>query len=164
MVKSKCDKKCKDCGGQLVFYGKDKDGHRKYRCKICNKITSEVQRFTSGRIPNKLLGFLHKLIQNNLYNKSDLSDIFTSASKDASKTKLKNVYFNRMYMKNKNQDSVTINCKNPKLLICQHGDDLILYEIPDIKKNGEGKIIVMDKENFIVKPESNPNYTLFKNR
>ena len=26
------------------------------------------------------------------------------------------------------------------------------------------KIIVMDKENFIVKPESNPNYTLFKNR
>lgn len=164
MKRSKCNKKCEKCGKPLTFYGKDKYGQQKYRCKYCRKVLTDVKRFTSGRVANKLLGFLHKILRSNFYNKFDLSFIFKNAAQDDTKSELKNIYYNRMYRKSENKGTITINCKNPKLLICQDGDDLILYEIPNIKKNGEGEIKVIDKENFVINPESNPNYILYKNR
>ncbi len=160
MRKTKSGIKC-ECGGETILFGKTKDGRQKYRCKSCGAVFSKMKHFTSGRKGKRLLSLLLNIISEDFYKKFDLNSIFDSAILKTPKN-LDAIYFCTAY--NKTKGNISIQCNNPKLLICETDNGMILYKIPENKTQEKRTISIIDDKSFPIDPEKNYHYQRYRTR
>ena len=122
---------CIYCNSKKVIKHGFQSGKQRYRCKDCKKVFCETSTGLSySRSEKRLLSMLLNMLENDFYGKADLQEVL----------KLSKKYHNgigkiRFNTKSVNQDhmkdtALTINCYNPKLLICSDDKNITFYQIP----------------------------------
>lgn len=160
MRKTKSEIKC-ECGGETILFGKTKDGRQKYHCKVCGAVFTKMKHFTSGRKGKRLLSLLFNIISKDFYKRFDLNSIFDIAIQKTPKN-LDAIYFSTAC--NKADGNVSIKCNNPKLLICETDNGMILYKIPENKTQEKRTISIIDDKSFPIDPEKNYHYQRYRTR
>lgn len=132
MKKTKCNEVCVYCGSDnVIFYGKQNNKQR-YKCKDCGTIFTENPEFTCERSPKRAMTVLLNLLNNHSYNAKDLSKAFNKMKNDDICKNVNKIRIDTKYVTKKYESSIpfTIDCYNPRLLICADDDVITFYPLP----------------------------------
>lgn len=151
MKKSKCNKTCINCGGNnVIFYGKQNNGKQRYKCKDCNTLFTDDLMFTCERSPKRAMTVLLNLLNNHEYDAKSLSKAFNKVKDSDKVNDVNKIRIDTQYVKNESSDYFTVNCYNPKLLICADDKAITFYPLPTYvnknSKNKSRKIIINDSD------------------
>lgn len=152
MRKSKCNKICAVCGEEnVIFFGKQ-NGKQRYKCKNkdCKAVFTDNPKFTCERSPKRAMTVLLNLLNNHSYTAKDISIAFNkmkddSKVKDINKIRIDTKFVDKKY---ESDEEFTINCYNPKLLICADDNVITFFPLPSaIYENIDNKKIDKNDDN-----------------
>lgn len=122
---------CIYCNSKKVIKHGFQSGKQRYRCKDCKKVFCETSTGLSySRSEKRLLSMLLNMLENNFYGKADLQEVLKLSKKYHNG--IGKIRFNTKSVKQEHMKdtALTLNCYNPKLLICSDDKNITFYQIP----------------------------------
>lgn len=117
--------KCTKCGSaNFIKNGKQK-GVQRYKCQNCNRTFSENSannKFT--KTEKRLLSMLLLFLRNEYIEGQTLSDLLKNSKAYLPRT-------NKIGLTERKWSGNTITCCNPRLVICEDGDEITFIKIPN---------------------------------
>ena len=131
--KRKPKKECCEIDTNIKRNGTQPNGTQRYICKVCGRSFSEERSNKKyKRSTDRILSLLLNILENDFFNENDLEE---ALDKMHPVKTVKKVVFNTEYLNKKDMRNFTINCFNPKLLICQDDRNITFIQIPSYNKN-----------------------------